>query len=75
MSNIDDMHDQSVLLRGHDNFISCLALSPSAALAATGQIGLNSDVVLWDMDQMALKYRFEEHDYGVVALAFSHDDK
>ena len=39
-----------------------------------GQTGDNSDVVIWDFNTKAAKFRLSEHDYAVQTLAFSHDD-
>jgi len=62
-------------LRGHDDDITCLAVSPSGTLIATGQEGVNADVVLWDATTGKEKFRLSEHDEGVACLAFSPDDR
>ena len=40
-----------------------------------GQVGDNSDVVIWDYDTKRAIFRLSEHDYSVTHLSFSHDDK
>jgi WD40 repeat protein len=73
----NDPHNQ-VFLRGHDDNLSAVALSRGGSLAATGQVGLNSDVVVWRYGEGELKsalYRFSEHDHGISCLAFSQDER
>ena len=60
---------------GHNDFITCLAVSRTRAMFATGQVGETADVVLWDYRSGKELARFEEHDHGVASLAFSHDDR
>ena len=40
--NFDDPHDQS-FLRGHDDSVVCVALSPHGTYVASGQSGENAD--------------------------------
>jgi len=63
------------LLRGHDAPITALAVSHNGKLIATGSSGENADVVLWDAETGAIRFRFQEHDRRVSALAFSPDDR
>ena len=63
-----DPHDQ-VFLRGHDDNITCLALSNSGRYVASGQYGDNSDAIVWDYDSKKLLYRMSDHDHGVACLA------
>jgi cilia- and flagella-associated protein 52 len=49
--------------------------SPPFRFVASGQFGANSDCIVWDFEGRRLLFRLSEHDYGVVAVAFSHDDK
>lgn len=74
ISDLVDPHDQ-IFLRGHDAPVTCLTLSASGRLAASGQNGANSDACVWDYEAKQLLYRLSEHDHGVVCLAFSHDEK
>ena len=71
--DFNDPHNQ-VFLRGHDDDLSAVALSRGGSLLATGQVGLNADVVVWRYGEGELKsalYRFSEHDHGISCLAFS----
>ena len=73
----NDPHNQ-VFLRGHDDNLSAVAVSRGGSLCATGQVGLNSDVVVWRYGEGELKsalYRFSEHDHGISCLAFSQDER
>jgi len=74
VGDLTDPHDQS-FMRGHDADVACLALSPSGRLVASGQFGRNADCCVWDFESRELLYRLSEHDHGVSACAFSHDDK
>jgi len=69
-----DPHNQ-VFLRGHDAAISCLVLSSSGRFIASGQVGTNADVIVWDFESRSLLYRFNVHDHGVADLAFSEDER
>ncbi|EGR30971.1 WD40 repeat protein [Ichthyophthirius multifiliis] len=74
VTNLMNPHKQH-FLRGHDNQISCLALSNNGLLVASGQIGDNSDVIIWDFEKKKPKFRLSEHDYEVVVVQFSHNDQ
>jgi len=74
VADMEDPHEQQ-FLKGHDEFITCLAVSHSGDLCATGQQGSNADVVLWDLNSKSLAFRFQEHDHGIDAVCFSHDDR
>lgn len=47
ITDIRDSHKQS-FLQGHDDQITCLAVSNQGDLIASGQRGDNSDVIIWD---------------------------
>eukprot|EP00775_Hariotina_reticulata_P008043 gene8043-8238_t len=66
---------KQVQLRGHDDEVTAFAMCPSGSLLATGQKGKNSDVIIWDTQQLSQKFRFQEHDIEVCALGFSADNK
>ena len=74
MTSLQNKAEQRIS-SGHNDFITCLAVSRTLALFATGQVGETADVVLWDYRSGKELARFEEHDHGVAALAFSHDDR
>ena len=56
INDLNDPHQQS-FLRGHDDSISCLTLSKTGRLLASGQKGRNSDVCVWDFNSRTLKFR------------------
>jgi WD40 repeat protein len=64
INDLTDAHNQ-VFLRGHDDDISCLAVSASGRFIASGQTGDNSDVIVWDFEQHAVVWRLQEHFHGV----------
>ena len=74
IADFNDPHQQE-FLRGHDDDISTLSVSPSGNLIASGQQGTNSDVIIWDYASRQIKFRFSEHDHGVNTVAFSHDER
>jgi WD40 repeat protein len=74
LADMADPHRQH-FLRGHDDAVSCLAVSASGRLAASGQRGANADVIVWDLEARAPLYRLQEHDDGVTTVAFSDDDR
>eukprot|EP01138_Halocafeteria_seosinensis_P009114 gb/GECG01009315.1/.p1 GENE.gb/GECG01009315.1/~~gb/GECG01009315.1/.p1 ORF type:complete len:660 (+),score=67.10 gb/GECG01009315.1/:1-1980(+) len=74
MAKLSDPHQQT-FLRGHDEPISCLQLSPKGNFIASGQTGDQSDVIVWDTQSCKLLYRFQEHDYGIAELEFSDDER
>lgn len=63
------------IIRGHDDFSTCLAVANHANLIATGQVGNNSDVLVWDFAQGKILFRLSEHDYEVSCVEFSHNDR
>ena len=74
---IAEMNDpnKQKLLRGHDDVVTCIALSHNGKLLASGQRGENSDIFVWDYDSGNILYTLSEHDYEVSCLAFSNDDR
>ena len=75
--DFNDPHNQ-VFLRGHDDNLSCVCVSRSGRIAATGQRGLNADVVVWsygDGNDKSALYRFSEHDHGIACMSFSQDER
>jgi len=65
-------HSQRFFL-GHDDDVLCLALSPDGALAASGQVGKDPRVLVWDVASCAPRARLQMgYGYrGVQAVAFS----
>eukprot|EP00966_Prymnesium_polylepis_P150362 3473112-Prymnesium_polylepis.2 len=74
IADMRDPHKQS-FLRGHDDTVTCLTLSPSGKWVVSGQNGDNSDVIVWDFETKAEVYRFQEHDNGVMAVELSDDER
>eukprot|EP00762_Andalucia_godoyi_P002084 ANDGO_02593.mRNA.1 Cilia- and flagella-associated protein 52 len=74
-STSETSDSQQTFLRGHDSDVSAITLSSSGRLLASGQRGLDSDIVIWDVDARRAAYRLEEHDHGISCLAFSPDEK
>ena len=64
---VADLHDphRQQILRGHDANVTCLAVSGSGRLIASGQAGENADVLVWDTASRQILYRLSEHDYGI----------
>jgi WD40 repeat protein len=69
-----DSHKQQ-FLKKHDDFVTCLAVSQSGKLIASGQLGDNSDIYVWDFEMKCVIYKFEEHDHKIQAIAFSDDER
>ena len=74
VADLSDSHNQ-VFLRGHDDFITTISVSPSGRYIASGQGGDNADVIVWDFDEKRLLYRMQSHDHGIACVSFSHDEK
>lgn len=74
VGDLNDPHEQS-FLQGHDDFITCLAVSHGGHLCATGQKGQNADVCLWSLQEKRELFRWEEQDHGIDCICFSHDDR
>ena len=72
--DLQDPHNQH-FLTAHDDQITCLAVSNSGNMLASGQRGENSDIVVWDFAAKRAIYRLSEHDYEVCMLSFSQDDR
>ncbi len=74
IGDLIDQHSQQ-FLRRHDDSITCIALSASGRVLASGQRGENSNIYVWDYESQQLIYSFEEHDFAVQHIAFSEDEK
>lgn len=74
---IAEMNDpnKQKLLRGHDDVVTCIALSHNGELLASGQRGDNSDIFVWDYRTGNIIYTLSEHDFEVACLSFSNDDR
>lgn len=66
-----DTHKQKYY-SSHDDDILCLALHPTSDYVATGQIGRDPSIHVWDSDSMeCLSVLQGEHYRGVCAVDFS----
>jgi WD40 repeat protein len=80
--NIGDSHDQK-FLRGHDMEISCMAITGSGSLLASGQVGTtnatgySAPVVVWDLNADTPRDVFvlQGLTVGVRLLEFSPDER
>jgi WD40 repeat protein len=48
--------------QGHTGKVSCLALSPSGRLLASGQttyLGYKADIIIWDLESSTLLHRLQ----------------
>ena len=60
----------------HTDDILCLAIHPSGRLVATGQIGKNPEIHVWDEEELrTLSILKDGHERGVCAVDFSPDGK
>ena len=55
--------------------MTCVAVSHGGDLLASGEMGDAADVIVWEFGRKTPRFRFQEHDYRVECLAFSHDDR
>ncbi len=62
-------------LRAHNDRVTCIAISASGSLLASGQRGDDSNVYVWDYERKSILYTIEDHDGLVQDLAFSHDER
>ncbi|XP_058847791.1 echinoderm microtubule-associated protein-like 5 isoform X4 [Acipenser ruthenus] len=61
---------------GHDDDILCLAIHPLKDYVATGQVGRDSSIHIWDSEMLkTLSVLKGHHQYGVCAVDFSADGK
>eukprot|EP00792_Barthelona_sp_PAP020_P005727 TRINITY_DN2772_c0_g1_i2.p1 TRINITY_DN2772_c0_g1~~TRINITY_DN2772_c0_g1_i2.p1 ORF type:complete len:631 (+),score=141.12 TRINITY_DN2772_c0_g1_i2:32-1894(+) len=74
LATMNDPNSQ-IFFKAHTDKICCLAISPDETKCATGQIGTNSDIYLWDIKNCQMLMKFEEHDFGIIDVCFSHDSR
>lgn len=74
IGDLIDAHAQE-FLRRHDDSVTCITMSSSGRLLASGQKGENADVYVWDFEGRRVAFRFEEHDFAIQDIAFSEDEK
>jgi len=64
-------------LQGHDNQVSCITVSPSGKLLASGQktfMGFPADVIIWDFEGRKEIHRLSLHKVAVQSLSFSPEE-
>lgn len=70
-----ETHSQRFYL-GHDDDILCLTLHPIKDLVASGQVGRDAAIHIWDAEKLeAVSILKGQHERGVCALDFSADGK
>ena len=74
VGDLTDPHKQD-FLRAHNDYVTCVAVSNSGQLLASGQRGSDPNAYVWDFERKEMLYTLEEHDGHVQALAFSHDER
>lgn len=74
IAEMNDPNKQKIL-KGHDDEVTCIALSHDGKLLASGQKGENSDIFVWEYETRKILYTLSEHDYAVTCLQFSKDDR
>lgn len=63
---------------GHDQSVSCLALSSSGKYLASGQTsyaGFNASIIIWNLETYEICHRLKQHVGKVQDLAFSSDEQ
>jgi WD40 repeat protein len=69
---------EQTFLRGHDNKVSVIRVSPDGKYVASGQktfMGFQADVIIWDFQQRSLKHRLKLHKVLISSLSFSFDSR
>jgi WD40 repeat protein len=80
IGDLSDPHNQE-FLRGHDEEITALAVSPSGNLIASGQRGSSSNknneapLIIWDFASRKELYQLNGFVQGVLRVAFSSDER
>ncbi|GKT28625.1 hypothetical protein ADUPG1_000770, partial [Aduncisulcus paluster] len=72
IASLTDPDDQC-FLKGHKNDIITMNISPNGRYLITGEGGVESDVCVWDLSTLKLKYTISEHDHGIYHVCFSGD--
>ena len=74
LAELNDANSQE-FLRGHDDEITSMTLSHSGSLIASGQLGINSDLIIWGFEERKIIFKLAEHDFRIDLIKFSQDDK
>jgi len=65
-------------LKGHDNSVSTVVVSPNGKYIATGQrtfMGFKAEIKVWDFENVKVLHSLLLHKVEVIALAFSYDEQ
>jgi WD40 repeat protein len=65
-------------LVGHNNNVSCIAVSKCGRYIASGQVtymGFKADIILWDFETKQVLAKLNLHKVKVQDLVFSYDSK
>ncbi|KXS13951.1 WD40 repeat-like protein [Gonapodya prolifera JEL478] len=74
----DSKPNSQEFLQGHTNQISCVTVSRSGRLIASGQVthmGFQADIIIWDFATRKLLKRLSLHKVKVQKIAFSPHEK
>lgn len=75
VGDLKEPQNQRFFRGGHVGPITQFAVSPDGSMIATGGIGSEPDVIVWDFKSGKALYSLQEHDHGISALAFSDDGR
>jgi len=74
--SLTDPHEEQFFFRGHSSSLQLFATSPNQTYMATAASNPDEpDVLIWNVKERTLLYRFEEHLQGISCLAFSDDER
>lgn len=71
----DHARNSQRFYRGHNDDILCTAVNNTHDIVATGQIGHDPEIHLWNPTTMAPIARLKGHTHGIICLAFSPDGR
>ncbi|XP_029642851.1 echinoderm microtubule-associated protein-like 6 [Octopus sinensis] len=73
---LDRQNNKQQFYLGHDDDVLCLCIHPTKNLVATGQVGRNPSVHVWDTDTFkSVSILKGQHQRGICAVDFSCDGK
>jgi WD40 repeat protein len=76
IENLQTRHQEFLI--GHNNSISCIAVTKDGRYVASGQntyMGFKADIIIWDFETKKLYARLVLHKVKVLDLAFSANDQ
>lgn len=66
---------QNEFLKGHENKVVSLAVSPNGKLLASGEEAEAATLVVWDFESKTMTFRVRYHRHGIPRLSFNADSK